>query len=648
MSGILGIWNLDGRPVDRRLLSKLAAVQGHRNADGEGVWIEDNVGLLFQNLWVTPESIGETQPIVRRSENVVMFDGRLDNREELLPLLKGSVSSESSDAAFVSAVHAKFGEAFPEKLLGDFAIAVYDIRERKLLLARDGIGVRPIYYTRAGASFVIASECKPILAHPQATNKPNPDMIAAYFLACMGHDRGGWTFFQDVYSVVPGQLVVIKPNSVAKRIYWDFPQAKTIRLGSFEEYADAFREQFDRAVARRLRSVYPVSVALSGGLDSSSIFCAGETMRRRGDVNCPGIRGIYVAHQGPLADELVFVEDIEREFDVNVRRVRFDSSRFITGSVRKGLRVMEAPHIRSQADYRFPLEQEARRLGARTLITGHWADQFLANRSYLIDLFRGGRWIAVSRHLREQSRYYQTTDAGWFRKVFYHDLLRYHIPVSWMPAIREVRKRLTGDRSWFTPNLWKRARHVENLQAFRSQGRTAQQSSMYALVRPMYYVQGMERCAHVGACHQMDYAYPFLDRDLVRFLMTVPGDVICRNGVPKALLRAGMAGTLPVSIAERNWKAETSTAFNSAVDRDLPAYASCLQEDAMAVALGFLDGQRLSQASEILRSQLHDDECLSTKKLTDLIGLELWLQAFFANKSMDNMEEYRKHVGQPA
>ena len=136
MSGIVGIWNLDGSPIDRTVLSQLAAVQGHRNKDGEGTWIDGDVGLLFQNLWVTPESVGEMQPLVHSSESVVLFDGRLDNREELLPLLRGRVTTESSDAAFVSAVYRKFGEAFPEKLLGDFAIAIYDMRLRKLFLRR--------------------------------------------------------------------------------------------------------------------------------------------------------------------------------------------------------------------------------------------------------------------------------------------------------------------------------------------------------------------------------------------------------------------------------------------------------------------------------------------------------------------------------
>lgn len=649
MSGIVGIWNLDGQPIDRTLLSKLASVQSHRDADGTGVWIDADIGLLFQNLWVTPESVGEIQPFVLGSESVVLFDGRLDNREELLSLLKGDVSSESSDAAFVAASYRKFGEAFPEKLLGDFAIAIYDIRERKLLLARDGIGVRPIYFARAGNSFLIASECKPILAHPKATNKPNPDMIASYFLACFGHEREGWTFFQDVYNVVPGQLVVVKPDSVVKRIYWDFAEPQPIELRSFQEYSEAFREQFDRAVSRRLRSACPVAVSLSGGLDSSSIFCAGETLRRRGAVNCPDIRGIYADHQGPLADERAFIADIEHQYDVDVRRVPFDSSRFINGSVRDGLRIMEAPYIRSQADFRFPFEQEARRLGARSVLTGHWADQVLANNDYLIDLTRRGSWTSVYRHLREFISYYPSADPAWFWQGFFHGLARYHIPGAWMPTVRAVRRRLSGNRSWFTSELWKRAQQVETIQRFHPPGRTAHQRSVYERIRPMYDVQALERCDRIGACYQMEYSYPFLDRDLVSFLMAVPGEVICRNGVPKALLRAGLTGTLPSSIVERKWKGETTDEFNSAVDRDLPAYTSFLKENALAIALGYVDEGRLSHAIEGLRSQLYDDGCLSTRNLTDLIGLELWLQAFFGTKldTIDTMEEYTEHVAQP-
>lgn len=217
-----------------------------------------------------------------------------------------------------------------------------------------------------------------------------------------------------------------------------------------------------------------------------------------------------------------------------------------------------------------------------------------------------------------------------------------------MPVIRGIRRRLSEDRPWFRSELWERVRHIEEQQHFRSLSRTAHQRSLYGLIRPTYYTQAMERCEKVGAYHQLEYSYPFLDRDLASFLMDVPGDVICRNGVPKALLRTAMSGILPASIAERRSKGETSSEFNSAVDRHFPAYNRFLQSDAMAVQLGYLDGNRLADAITKLCSHLHSDDCLSTRMLTDIISLELWLQTFFGTNpdKRDYVEELLEYAVQ--
>ena len=125
MSGIIGVWNLDGRPVEPELLSRLSAPLAHRGPDGEGQWIKGPVGLSCQLMRVTPESLHETQPLVHPAGPVIVFDGRLDNREELLSLLKGAWGAEadSPDPALVLAAYDKWGEGFPEHLNGDFALA---------------------------------------------------------------------------------------------------------------------------------------------------------------------------------------------------------------------------------------------------------------------------------------------------------------------------------------------------------------------------------------------------------------------------------------------------------------------------------------------------------------------------------------------
>ncbi len=159
MSGIVGMWNLDGKPVEREVLARMSGTMAHRGLDGEEMWIEGPVGLGCQLLRVTPESEKETQPLVDSSGAVLVFDGRLDNREELLASLRDShqVSSSSPDPALVLAAYEAFGDRLPERLAGDFALGLFDPNRHQVLLARDAIGIRPLYYYRARNAFLFAS-----------------------------------------------------------------------------------------------------------------------------------------------------------------------------------------------------------------------------------------------------------------------------------------------------------------------------------------------------------------------------------------------------------------------------------------------------------------------------------------------------------
>jgi asparagine synthase (glutamine-hydrolysing) len=172
MSGIVGIWNLDGKPVEREVLARMSATMAHRGPDGEEMWIKGPVGLGCQLLRVTPESEKETQPLVDSSGAVVVFDGRLDNREELLESLKDSyqVSSSSPDPDLVLAAYEAFGDRLPERLAGDFAFGLFDPNRQQILLARDAIGIRPLYYCRTRDTFLFASEIKALLAHPEVSS----------------------------------------------------------------------------------------------------------------------------------------------------------------------------------------------------------------------------------------------------------------------------------------------------------------------------------------------------------------------------------------------------------------------------------------------------------------------------------------------
>ena len=228
----------------------------------------------------------------------ICFDGRLDNRDELREKLPpGQLRDEAAtpDAALALAAYLHFGESFPRELKGDFAIAIFDGTQQKLVLARDVMGIRPLHYCKTGNTFLAASEIKAILAYPGFEARPDDDGLADLLL------EGDWyerhiTCFKNVFRVVPGHLIVVTAKEERVVQYFDFDPTRQLRLSSIGEYAEALRALFQQAVQRRLRSSHPVGVLVSGGLDSSAILCQATLLKKAGEPvqDCVGC-GYYVS-----------------------------------------------------------------------------------------------------------------------------------------------------------------------------------------------------------------------------------------------------------------------------------------------------------------------------------------------------------------
>ncbi len=641
MSGIIGVWNLDGRPVERALLARLSATLAHRGPDGEGLWLEGPVGLACQLLRVTPEAATETQPLVHGSGAVVVFDGRLDNREELLALLKGApgISADSPDPALVLAAYEAFGEKFPERLNGDFALGLFDPHRQQLLLARDALGVRPVYYCRTGETFLFASEIKALLAHPEVSVRANDDALADFLLHNQTQDRLGLgeTCFEGVYSIPPAHMALLTPNEFATRRYWDFDTTRRIRLGSFPEYAQAFRHYFEQAVRRRLRSAYPVATSVSGGLDSSAIFCLAETLRRSNPERYPVNFGIsYTCGDWAEADESAFLAEIERSYGVEIERFPLIPMGFFDGA-RDEVWQIEYPLVDEIGASIQALLRTARQHGARVLLTGHWGDQVLFPQGYLIDLFRHLAWGAVKSHLAEYSRWLTDVDPKFYKRRFFRDLVLYHVPDIFRPSLRKLRTLVSRSRRrhpWYTGDFQYRVlRRPSNGSVSNRRFRTVHGRSLYGEATSRYYVQCMEWNNKLASLHGLEIAFPFLDKDMISFLMAIPGDIQTWKGVPKAILREALLGVLPEAISERRWKADFTRVANQGMSLDYNHVLRCFQSDGLAIRSGYLNGDVLRKELSRLRDRIQAPTCEITWSLAELLGLELWLQVFFNEKS---------------
>jgi asparagine synthase (glutamine-hydrolysing) len=562
----------------------------------------------------------ERQPLVCGSV-VVCFDGRLDNREELAKSCDIG-GTPPSDAAFVVAAYRTFGEACVERLAGDFAFALFDATHQKLLLARDLMAVRPLYYCALPRRIVFASSIATLLAEPDVRAKPDEDGLAD--LVLNGYFDGHRTWFDGVWGVPPGAIVTATRDGIRVGVAPEL-EIQDIRCRSFAEYAEHFGAVFTQAVRRRLRSDAPVAVSVSGGVDSSSLHC--EATRLKGSTQ---IRGFTLAFPpGTAADESPFI-DVLRTHGCHVESLPVSELRLLTGAD-ESVRGTEMPGL--LWDRQDALLSRARATGCRVMLDGYFADQLLAGQAYLVDLAREGRFGTVKRHLDQLPRWLDDEDPRFFRRRFASDVARAAPPAWLMQAARRTIGRARAMRRyppWFHKRFRERA--IErSLDRARAQRRYGSEHARYCVQTATsgHYRAAVQYTTSAAAARQIDAAFPFADRDLVCFIASIPGEIVSHGGMSKALLRHAMKGVAPDSIRLRRSKADFTGFTNRAALAERQSTARLLGADSFAARAGFLDPDVLRSRTTAAFGALANDRSAQLGwDIAGTLGLELWLRRF--------------------
>jgi asparagine synthase (glutamine-hydrolysing) len=632
VGGFLGAWNLDGRPVASEPFEEGLRRLAHRGPDGRSVWREGSAAIGALLSRVTPESHEEVQPVVGSSGAVAVFDGRLDNRADLVAELgrRGRLMKPSPpDVQIVLALYEALDDRFIDLLAGDFALAIYDPERGVVLLGRDALGVRPIYYYRGRGFTVFASEIKAILADPRVEPRPNDDLIAQWLLTGWSHDQPGATFFRDVFSVPPSHIVSIARDSASKRRYWDFDTDAEIRLRDFREYAEAFRERFEAAVTRRMRSAHPIAISLSGGLDSSSIASFAALARDRNGGTPEVLAVSSFGPEGSASDERVFARSVADRWSMELVQREIVPG----GLVGHGSDIawaVEGPLGTPVPNMVVDLLAASREHGARLMLTGHWGDQFVSDQTYYVDLARCFRWVTLARRMLERRRWALDEDPMVDARAFVRSLAISFLPAEMRPFLRRFRttaSRPVRDAPWFSDALRGRIQRSTAEQAPpRGRFRSHHARAVYEQARSPYAALSMEWQNKSAAAGGLEIAFPYLDRDLIGYLMAIPGDVPEHAGIARAILREATVGLLPEDVRRRRWKGSMTDVGNRSIAVDLEAISSLLRQPGGALDAGYLDAgglARLPSPSEI------KDRRAATH-LDDVAALDMWVRAFLS------------------
>ena len=274
MCGILGIYNLEGSPINKESLVEMGNQISHRGPDGEGIYIQNNLGFVHKRLAILDPTANGQQPMHSKDGKwAVIFNGCIYNfkelREELIQ--KGHMFQSETDTEVIAEGLSAYGTSFFERFNGMFAIGAWNFQEEKLYISRDRYGIKPVYYWFNGKTLVFASEIKAIIKHPDYKIDVDLNALNEYFTFQNIFSYN--TLFKGVNMLPPANTIGIDKSTTSIKHYswWDYDFSKTDDKMSFEDAKEETKKLFEQAVKRQMVSDVPVGAYLSGGMDSGSI-----------------------------------------------------------------------------------------------------------------------------------------------------------------------------------------------------------------------------------------------------------------------------------------------------------------------------------------------------------------------------------------
>ena len=401
MSGIAGIYHLNGRPVDSGLLERMLECIAHRGPDGARIWIERGIGLGHRQFCTTEESLRELQPAGNHSGSCrVTMDGRIDNREELwlrLGIAHGKVA-DATDCDLLLWSYEQWGTECLKWLVGDYAFALWDRERRQLFCARDTYGIRPFYYHFDGETFLLASDCRQIFEDPRVSVRVDEEKIAEWFTWCgiLSHSYRNLrkSFFQEIFELPPAHYLVVNDSGVKLRRYWDVNPAKEIRYRRRQEYADHFASVLKESVRCRLRSATPVGAELSGGYDSSSIVCLAAEILRSQNQGKGSLATFSLVFDELSCDERPVIDSVVKKYQLESHQIVSDGLCGLSGVTQADglpfdLNSPDQPHSVKALQALYQLAHSA---GIRVMLSGEGAEPHVLGNRFVLD--------SLIRHLR--------------------------------------------------------------------------------------------------------------------------------------------------------------------------------------------------------------------------------------------------------
>jgi asparagine synthase (glutamine-hydrolysing) len=579
MSGIYGVFRHDGAPADPEWMQRMRSAMAFYGPDGGGCKMEGPVGMGHLLLKMNPEECGERQPVeIRRG--MVVSAARLDNREELLTAfdLCGDEAARHSDGDLVGLAFDRWGEEVSAHLEGDWAMAAWDRHERKLLLARDACGNAPLYYHEGRGFVAFASSLKALLALPGVETQP--DMLRLAQVLTAWQNDAELTAYKGFRRLVWAHGLTITANGTRSlRRHWSPERREPLMFGRDEEYVEAFREKYGRAVKSCIGTHKAVGALLSGGRDSGSVVAMAAPLlaeEGRGLAAYTSVPSMAPDGAGDarLGDEWDLARATAEMAGGNVRNIAVDAAGYgVIQGIEHFLDVHDGPsHAASNHYWLHAVTEAAVHDGAGVVLTGAMGNatvSWAGNGSAALALRQGRTDVALQMLLHGEANAWLTLK----RQIL-------------KPVLQPVRRRLRSLR-WAQPWRAYSALNPKMGKTLDLEGRMRAEgydpSGTFSAIEDMrlrFFLPawgiGHGVWAELGARHGISFRDPTANQSLVEFLLRVPDCQFRRDGQSSFLMQRAFRDRLPRDVLDGQRKGLQAADVGHRIVREQQGMKACL------------------------------------------------------------------------
>jgi len=629
MCGICGVAipSRLNRRVDESQLAAMRDSLIHRGPDGAGVLIDGSVGLGHRRLSIV-DPVGGGQPMANEDDSVwIAFNGEIYNHRELRPTLeeRGHRYRSSSDTETIIHLYEEFGPRGVEKLRGMFAYAIWDGRRRRLVIARDRLGIKPLYYVlKEDGALYFASEIKALVEGRAIRPELNYEALADY--AANRYTSGEETLFRGVKRLLPGHTLTWRDGEIEVVRYWNLSFKKPEEPLSEAQYVERFGELFRECVKSHLMADAPLGMFLSGGIDSSAIAAVMSRFARE------PIKTFSVAFAERDSNELEYARAVARAFKTDHHEIVVSPEQFFDRL--PALVYQEDEPIAYPASVPLYFVSDLAASRVKVALTGEGADELLAGYNkyrvtiYNLLLGRGYERLtpAPLRGLVKR-QIGKINGASRARRLLERTFL-------FMPAeIKDVYFdnfavfSQSRQRRLFTAETYERMRDRD---PYRAPLSYVEQSEAETLLDKLlaadmktYLHELLMKQDQMSMATSLESRVPFLDHKLVEFAARMPDAMKLRGWTTKYVLRRAMRGVLPPQILTRKkmgFPTPVGSWFRGPFRRVIDEYV--LSE--RALSRGVLDPL---YAREIVARHTAGEN--HTERLWMLVNFEIWQRRFF-------------------